>query len=167
MMAQNPADYMLTVGDTAFHAVPIIENTKSAREAPITMPPHEQPLAGMRVLMVEDNTINITTVGGYLHDRGYHVEVARTGREALDIVAEARPDVILMDIRMAEMDGLETTRHLRAMPDYADTPIIALTDLAMPGDREHCLAAGMNEYLTKPVRLKGLVETIQRLVKFA
>ena len=125
------------------------------------------PPAGVRVLMVEDNTINITTVGGYLHDRGYQVEVARTGREALDIVAEARPDVILMDIQMPEMDGLETTRHLRAMPDYADTPIIALTALAMPGDREQCLAAGANEYLTKPVRLKGLVETMQRLLTSA
>ncbi len=158
-MAQNLADHALTVGG--------IGNTESAREAPIIPPPYEYPPAGVRVLIVEDNTINITTVGDYLHDRGYHVVTARNGREALDIVAEARPDVILMDIQMPEMDGLETTRHLRAMPDYADTPIIALTALAMPGDREHCLAAGMNEYLTKPVRLKGLVETIQRLVKFA
>jgi PAS domain S-box-containing protein len=158
MMAQNPADYALTVEG--------IESTESAREASIT-PPYEPPPAGVRVLMVEDNTINITTVGGYLHDRGYHVEVARTGREALDIVAEARPDVILMDIQMAEMDGLETTRLLRAMPDYQDTPIIALTALAMPGDHEQCLAAGANEYLTKPVRLKGLVETMQRLLTSA
>ena len=167
MMAQNLADHALTVGDNTLHTVPIIETTESAREAPITTPPYEPPPTGVRVLIVEDNTINITTVGDYLHDRGYHVVIARNGREALDIVAEARPDVILMDIRMAEMDGLETTRHLRAMPDYADTPIIALTALAMPGDREHCLAAGANEYLTKPVRLKGLVETIQRLVTSA
>jgi len=62
---------------------------------------------------------------------------------------------------------LETTRRLRAMPDYQNTPIIALTALAMPGDREKCLVAGANEYLTKPVRLKGLVETMQRLLKSA
>ncbi len=159
MMAQNLADHALTVGG--------IENTESAREAPIIPPPHEQPPAGVRVLMVEDNAINITTVGDYLHDRGYHVVIARTGREALDIIAEARPDVILMDIQMPEMDGLEATRHLRAMPDYQDTPIIALTALAMPGDREQCLAAGANEYLTKPVRLKGLVETMHRLLTSA
>ena len=163
MMAQPPADYALTVGSNALHAVPSIENTKSAREAPIT-PPYEYPPAGVRVLMVEDNPINSTTIGAYLHDRGYHVVAARNGREALDIVAEARPDVILMDIQMPEMDGLETTRHLRAMPAYQHTPIIALTALAMPGDRERCLAAGANEYLTKPVRLKGLVETMQRLL---
>ena len=159
MMAQNPADHELIVGDNALRAALV--------EAPIITPPHEQSPAGVRVLIVEDNTINITTVGDYLHDRGYHVVIARTGREALDIVAESRPDVILMDIRMAEMDGLETTRHLRAMPDYQDTPIIALTALAMPGDRERCLTAGANEYLTKPVRLKGLVETMQRLLKSA
>jgi PAS domain S-box-containing protein len=167
MMAQNPADHALIVGDNALRATPIIENRESSHEAPMTMPPHEQSLAGGRVLMVEDNTINITTVGGYLQDRGYHLMIARNGREALDIVAEARPDVILMDIQMAEMDGLETTRRLRAMPDYQNTPIIALTALAMPGDREQCLAAGANAYLTKPVRLKGLVETMQRLLKSA
>ena len=166
MMAQNPADHALIVGDNALRAVPVIENTKSARKAPI-IPPYEPPPTGVRVLIVEDNTINITTVGDYLRDRGYQVKVARTGREALDIVAEARPDVILMDIQMAEMDGLETTRLLRAMPNYQDTPIIAMTALAMPGDREQCLVAGANEYLTKPVRLKGLVETMQRLLTSA
>ena len=164
LMAQNPADHALTVGSNAPHAVPSIENTESAREAASIPPPHAQPPAGVRVLMVEDNPINSTTIGAYLHDRGYHVVAARNGREALDIVAEARPDVILMDIQMPEMDGLETTRHLRAMPAYQHTPIIALTALAMPGDRERCLAAGANEYLTKPVRLKGLVETMQRLL---
>ncbi|MEI8308412.1 MAG: ATP-binding protein [Chloroflexales bacterium] len=166
MMAQNPADHALIVGDNALRAVPVIENTKSVRKSPI-IPPYEPPPTGVRVLIVEDNTINITTVGDYLRDRGYQVKVARTGREALDIVAEARPDVILMDIQMAEMDGLETTRLLRAMPNYQDTPIIAMTALAMPGDREQCLVAGANEYLTKPVRLKGLVETMQRLLTSA
>ena len=70
-----------------------------------------------------------------------------------------------MDIQMPEMEGLEATRQLRTQPAYARLPIIALTALAMPGDRERCLAAGANEYLTKPVSLKGLVAIIQRMVQ--
>ena len=120
--------------------------------------------ANGRILLVEDNEINIIAIGTYLQDRGYHVVVARNGREALASVGAARPDVILMDIQMPEMEGLEATRQLRAHPTYAALPIIALTALAMPGDRERCLAAGANEYLTKPVSLKELVAIIQRMV---
>ena len=121
--------------------------------------------ANGRILLVEDNEINIIAIGTYLQDLGYHVVVARNGREALASVGEARPDVILMDIQMPEMEGLEATRQLRTQPAYARLPIIALTALAMPGDRERCLAAGANEYLTKPVSLKGLVAIIQRMVQ--
>ena len=71
-----------------------------------------------------------------------------------------------MDIQMPEIDGLDATRRLRAMPAFAATPIIALTALAMSGDRERCLEAGANEYLTKPVSLKRLVEVIQHLVRW-
>jgi CheY-like chemotaxis protein len=66
-----------------------------------------------------------------------------------------------MDIQMPRMDGFETTRKLRSDPEFRDTPIIALTALAMPNDREHCMEAGMNEYLSKPVNLKSLVKTIK------
>ncbi len=73
---------------------------------------------------------------------------------------QLKPDLILMDIQMPEMDGVQATRLLRANPEVAKTPIIALTSLAMPGDREKCFEAGVNEYLAKPVSLKKLVETI-------
>jgi PAS domain S-box-containing protein len=143
-----------------YHAPTPPEATNGPAPLPITAA--EPPPAAVRILLAEDNEINIIAIGDYLQDRGYHVAVAHNGREALDMVAVSRPDVILMDIQMPDMDGLEATRRLRAMPNYVDTPIIALTALAMPGDRERCLAAGANEYLTKPVSLKGLVTTIQR-----
>jgi CheY-like chemotaxis protein len=72
-----------------------------------------------------------------------------------------RPDLILMDIQLPRMDGLEVTRKLRSEPDFKDTPIIALTALAMPSDRERCLAAGMDEYVSKPIHLKALVKLIE------
>ena len=87
--------------------------------------------------------------------------VARDGAEAIERAKEERPDLILIDIQMPGMDGLEATRRLRADANLADIPVIALTALAMPGDRELCLGAGANEYLSKPVSLKGLVQVIE------
>ncbi|NTW97498.1 MAG: response regulator, partial [Oscillochloris sp.] len=103
-----------------------------------------------QILLAEDNEVNIMAIEDYLHAKGYQVVVAHNGREALERADESPPDVILMDIQMPEMDGLEAIRRLRAMPDCAATPVIALTALAMPGDRERCFTAGASEYMTKP-----------------
>ncbi len=119
----------------------------------------------VKVLLAEDNDANIDAVGEYLRDVGFQVTVAHDGKEALTRAEDIRPDVILMDIQMPEMDGLEAIRRLRQMPALKSTPVIALTALAMPGDRNRCLKAGADEYLTKPVGLKNLVATIQRLLK--
>jgi signal transduction histidine kinase/CheY-like chemotaxis protein len=119
-------------------------------------PEAERPL----ILLAEDNESSINTVLDYLLDRGYRVAVARDGAEALERAREERPDLILMDVQMPGMDGLEATRHMRADADLADVPIIALTALAMPGDRERCLEVGANEYLSKPVSLRELVQAI-------
>ncbi|MBP1466574.1 response regulator [Candidatus Chloroploca sp. M-50] len=116
------------------------------------------------ILMAEDNEVNIIALGDYLQDKGYRLSVARNGREALDLAAETPPDLVLMDIQMPELDGLEAIRRLRADSTFALTPIIALTALAMPGDRERCMEAGASEYLSKPVSLRGLVDTIERLL---
>jgi CheY-like chemotaxis protein len=98
----------------------------------------------------------------YLSSCGYTVMAAYNGEEVLQKVEEIIPDVILMDVQMPRMDGLETTRHLRADSRFASTPIIALTALVMSGDRERCLEAGVNEYLSKPVNLKNLLSTVDR-----
>ncbi len=116
------------------------------------------------ILLAEDNEINIMAMDDYLHGIGYTILVARTGHEVLARVNEILPDLILMDIQMPEMDGLEAIGRLRANARFASIPIIALTALAMPGDRERCLAAGANEYMSKPVSLKDLARLIQKML---
>lgn len=112
------------------------------------------------LLIADDNESNIHTLSGYLRARGYDVGVARNGYEAIERALEDRPDAILMDIQMPVLDGLEATRRIRAHAETASIPIIALTALAMAGDRERCLAAGADDYLSKPVSLRALVKAI-------
>jgi CheY-like chemotaxis protein len=102
-------------------------------------------------------------VGNFLRSQSYQVTLARHGNEALEKARQLNPAVILMDIQMPALDGLEAIRRLRAAPEphLATTPIIALTALAMPGDRERCLAAGATEYMTKPVNLAALTAVIE------
>ncbi|HKI53128.1 MAG TPA: ATP-binding protein [Anaerolineales bacterium] len=125
----------------------------------------EEPSKRGIVLLAEDNMANILTIGEYVESRGYEVVVAHDGKEALEKAEEVSPGIILMDIQMPVIDGLEAIRRLRAMPRFKSTPIIALTALAMPGDRERCLEAGANEYMSKPVSLKSLVKTINDLLQ--
>jgi signal transduction histidine kinase/ActR/RegA family two-component response regulator len=116
------------------------------------------------VLLVEDNALNRETIETYLTAQGCQVTVAHDGFVGLTEAARLRPAVVLMDVQMPGLDGLEATRRLKAAPETASLPVIALTALAMSGDREACLAAGANEYLTKPVNLKQLAALIERLV---
>lgn len=114
------------------------------------------------ILLVEDNEDNIVTVADYLAFKGYHVEVAHTGQEALEFCQGNTPELILMDIQMPGMSGIEAIQLLRQRPPTAVTPIFAVTALVMAGDRERCLEAGANEYLSKPLHMRGLLETIQQ-----
>jgi signal transduction histidine kinase/DNA-binding response OmpR family regulator len=118
-----------------------------------------------RLLLAEDNEPSIELLEYYLQAKGYEVVVARNGGEALLRTQESPPHVILMDIQMPGMDGLEAIRRIRADADLRAIPIIAVTALAMPGDRERCLHAGADEYLTKPVALPGLLATIESQLK--
>lgn len=95
---------------------------------------------------------------------GYRLIIAKNGWEAVHLAQLHHPDLILMDIQMPEMDGLTATRQLRSDTTTATIPIIALTALAMPGDKEICLEAGASEYMTKPVNLKQLLTTIKTLL---
>lgn len=116
------------------------------------------------ILLAEDNEANIMTIAGYLEARGYRMLLARNGRDAIALAQTNSPSLILMDIQMPEMDGLEAIEQLRCHPHLATVPIIALTALAMVGDRERCIAAGANQYLSKPVKLKELVIAIQQFL---
>ncbi len=124
------------------------------------------------ILIVEDNELNINTISSYLTAKGYRPIVAGDGESAIAMLEgvtdeptpKFRPDLILMDIQMPGMDGFETISCIRARSELADIPIIALTALAMEGDRDKCLAAGANDYLTKPVKLKQLNATIQQFL---
>jgi CheY-like chemotaxis protein len=124
------------------------ERTRPAVAVPA--PPRGAPDArGARVLLAEDNAMNLTMLTDYLQAKGYRVSAASTGREVLERVQEERPAVILMDIQMPDMDGLATIQQLQADPVLHTIPIIALTALAMPGDRERCLNAGARAYLAE------------------
>lgn len=116
------------------------------------------------ILLVEDSEANIMTISSYLIAKGYEMIIANNGQQALDILQSVQPDLILMDIQMPIMDGLEATQRIRQLPALANTPIIALTALAMESDIELCLAAGATIYLSKPVKLRELTTTIQRLL---
>ncbi|HEY9646730.1 MAG TPA: ATP-binding protein, partial [Chroococcidiopsis sp.] len=116
------------------------------------------------ILLVEDNEANILTVSGYLKAKGYRLIVANNGQEAIALAQSEHPDLILMDIQMPGMDGFEAMRRIRQNPVIGDVPMIALTALAMSGDRDRCLAAGANDYIAKPIKLKQLAATIQQFL---
>jgi CheY-like chemotaxis protein len=127
-----------------------------------TTPSSHKPLAALPlVLLVEDNEVSISMFADYLQYHKFRVVIARNGYEALERSQEEKPDIILMDSQMPEMDGLEATRRIRANPHLAPIPIIMMTALAMPGDRERCLSAGANEYLSKPINLQEMLNTIK------
>ncbi len=117
--------------------------------------------SSLRVLVVEDNQVNLLLATTILKKAGHHTEGASNGLEALSSIKSRPYDLVLMDMMMPEMDGLEATRAIRKLGgSRADTPIIAMTANAMKGDREKCLLAGMNDYLSKPIDRAKLFEKI-------
>jgi two-component system sensor histidine kinase/response regulator len=124
------------------------------------------PAGVLRVLLVEDNAVNQRLVTRLLEKRGHRVAIAGNGREALLVLEKERFDLVLMDLQMPEMDGFEATTAIRKKEKGTDIhqEIIALTAHAMAGDRERCLAAGMDGYLSKPIRPQELDTLLQEYV---
>jgi len=117
------------------------------------------------VLVVEDVALNIKVVKTVLTKAGFDVMTAITAEEALELVAKARPHLILADIRLPGMDGLEMTRQLKANPQTADIPIVALTAFAMPGDEQKALEAGCDGYVIKPINVRTFPDLVRGYLK--
>jgi CheY-like chemotaxis protein len=124
-------------------------------------------LEGRRILVVEDDVRNVFALSSILEPRGATVEIARNGREALATLEkfsqrdDAKIDLVLMDVMMPELDGVEATREIRKRSEWRKLPIIMLTAKAMRGDQERCLAAGANDYLAKPLDVDKLLSLVR------
>jgi len=134
------------------------------RAAPAPPPPSSAGIAGLTILLAEDNPVNRKLAKTLLEKHGYSVLIAENGREALGVLDREKVDLVLMDVQMPLMDGLEATRLIRQKEKSTGKHlhIIALTAHAMKGDRERCLAAGADDYLAKPIRTKDLLSAIDR-----
>ncbi|NMF86912.1 response regulator [Aromatoleum petrolei] len=160
------ADSMPGGGSTFWFTCRVgISRRDSSPPAPVlALPATGAAVAGARVLLVEDNELNREVNAALLHDAGVEVDFAENGAEALCRLQEQAYHLVLMDVQMPVMDGITATLEIRTRPGLRRLPIVALTASAMPGDRERCLAAGMNDYLTKPIDPARLQEALQRWI---
>ena len=118
--------------------------------------------SGKRILLVEDNSINQLTLRLHLEQAGLSVDLVEDGKMAIEIAKHHNYDLILMDLQMPNMNGIEATKVIRTMPGYAQTPIVAVTANAFDEDRMMCLEAGMNDHIGKPVLAESLYQTVYR-----
>ncbi|MCK7583003.1 MAG: ATP-binding protein [Chromatiales bacterium] len=154
------------VGSTFWLQVRLGRGQGDRTEAPETHGPAEQRLrthhAGARLILAEDNAVNREVALDLLQAVGLHVDTAENGREAVELAMTGRHALILMDVQMPVMDGLEATRLIRTLAGWRDKPILAMTANAFQEDRRHCLEAGMNDFVPKPVSPRDLFETLLR-----
>ncbi|VVB72966.1 Chemotaxis protein CheY [uncultured archaeon] len=126
---------------------------------PLAEPDTDHPL---RILLAEDNVVNQKVALKMLKRIGYRADLAANGIEVLQALRRQPYDVVLMDVQMPEMDGLEATRRIRQIWSGCGPKIIAITAYAMEGDRERCLNAGMNDYISKPMRINELARALRK-----
>jgi two-component system cell cycle response regulator DivK len=119
-------------------------------------------MTGERILVVEDNEKNMKLFRDVLSATGYRTLEATTGGAAVELATEHAPDLVLMDIQMPDVDGVEALRRLRADERTAAIPVLAVTAQAMQGDREHFLAEGFDGYLSKPLNIRELIGTVRQ-----
>ena len=150
---------------TTFHfnvRLPLAKELPADVSAPAVIP--KVPGAPLRILLVEDNIANQKLANYILRERGHVVEIAGDGKEAIRLAGQFRYDVILMDVQMPEMNGLDAAAAIRNRENGGRrVPIVAMTAHAMQSDRDRCVAVGMDGYLCKPVKREELIETIERL----
>lgn len=118
-----------------------------------------------KILLVEDNPATIDVIQKELEFLGYESVVAQDGKEGIDKAASSLPDLIIMDISLPKMDGLEATSLIRKNPKTGSIPILAATARALPGDKEKCLQAGCDDYIAKPFTHRELGAAIKKLLK--
>jgi len=121
-------------------------------------------MTGPRVLVVEDNPLNLKLVRDVLRAAGYDVVEARSGEDGLRVAHESPPDIVLMDLQLPGIDGVETLRRLRLDPAVADVPVVAVTAFAMREDRERAYADGFDGYLAKPISVRALPSQVARFL---
>ncbi|MDO8311762.1 MAG: response regulator [Sideroxyarcus sp.] len=122
-------------------------------------------IKGSRILLVEDNDLNQEVATELLRDAGFVIDLAENGQIALDKVRAAEYDIVLMDMQMPVMDGVTATREIRKEPRFRDLPVVAMTANAMQADRDRCIAAGMNDYIAKPIEPEDLWKALLKWIK--
>jgi signal transduction histidine kinase/CheY-like chemotaxis protein len=151
-------DTLVTVIDGAGRPAP----RRRGAASPIDSIPLER--GSLRLLLAEDNAVNKKLMLRLLEQMGYRADVASNGLEAVEAVQRQPYDVVLMDVQMPELDGLDATRHIRALDGAIAQPhIVAMTANVMEGDRELCIAAGMDNYISKPIKVEELVQVLERV----
>ncbi len=157
------ADIIRSLIDAPMGALELRRQTVAVVASPEPEPvPDEAAQSGLRILLAEDNQINAILAVSLLKRVGHAVDTAENGAAVLEALARQSYDLVLMDVHMPDMDGLEATRRLRAEPAWSALPVIALTANAMAEDRARCLGAGMNDFLTKPMTPDALYAAVEK-----
>ena len=151
--------------DTAMQLVGGAPVESRAPVAPVVGTVDLSALRGARILLVEDNELNQEVAAGLLTEGGFRVDIADNGQIAVERVQQTAYDLVLMDMQMPVLDGVSATREIRQWPGCTALPIVAMTANAMQQDKERCLAAGMNDFITKPIEPDELWAALQRWIK--